>query len=231
MQKNFKYDSGFRNKSKKTNDEKKNFSTHSKLYLNIDGDLEREQTNQQEWERRIRCERIGAFGKRFQSIMNKGKWDYTTLRSMLDVYPIKPLLKDTDEYWKDDAQLSDLQELNAITDPSEKQWRKNQMVKAWRTNINSMNSIIENENHINKSMQKLLIDEDKEYHDKCTIFFADLWSSIEYDSQAIIERFECKRGEVKLGKWKDKEDEINGDLVDDEDEGSTVYSSKNETIN
>jgi hypothetical protein len=230
MQKNFKYESGFRNKPKKMNDEKKNFSTNSKLYLNIDGNLEREQTNQQEWERTIRCERIGAFGKRFQSIMNKGKWDYTTLRSMLDIYPIKPLLKDTDEYWKDDAQLSDLQELNAITDQSEKQWRKNQMVKAWRMNINAMNSIIENENHINKSMQKLLIDEDKEYHDKCTIFFADLWSSIEYDSQAIIERFKCKRGEVKLGKWKDREDEINDDLVGDEEEESTVYSTKNDTI-
>jgi hypothetical protein len=131
MQKNLKYDNGFRNKSNKMNDEKMKFSTYGKLYLKIDGELGREHTNQQDWERRIRCERIGAFGKRFQLIMNKGKWDYTSLRSMLDLHPIKPLLKDTDEYWKDDAKLSELQELSAITEPAEKQWRKNQMIRTW----------------------------------------------------------------------------------------------------
>ena len=227
--KDLKYDNGFRNKSYKSDNEKVKYSSYSKLFIRLDSDAEREHTNQQDWERTIIDERVGKYGKRFQLLMKKGKWDYTTLKATLDVYPIKQLLKDTKEYWEDDLQLSELQELAAIDNETERQYRKNQMIKAWRNEINDMNNIIENENHYNRSMQKLAIDEEKEYQDKCAIFFADLWSTITYDSQHIIKRFECKRGEVKLGRYKDRDVEVD-DVGDVEDEESTIYSSKNEVI-
>jgi hypothetical protein len=232
MKNNLKYDNGFRNKSNKLDNEKVNISSYSKLYLKLDGDTEREHTNQQDWERTIRQERVGGYGKRFQMTIEKGKWDYSTLKSKLNKYPIKQLLKDTDDYWKDSVTLGELQTLSAINDPTEKQYRKNQLIKAWREDINSKNNDIENENHINKNMQKLIMDEDKEFADKSTIFFADLWSTIAYDSQHLIERFECKRGDVKLGRYRDKDIDLDDELdAAADDEESTVYSRKDETIN
>ena len=162
--------------------------------------------------------------------MEKGKWDYSTLKSKLDKYPVKPLLKDTDDYWRDNVTYEELQTINSYTDATEKQYMKNQSIKAWRETITMKNNQIENDNYINKSMQKLIIDEEKEFADKSTMFFADLWSTIAYDSQHMIERFECKRGDVKLGKYRDRDVDID-DEIDIGDEESTIYSTKNETIN
>jgi hypothetical protein len=234
MQKNLKYDGGFRNKSHKFEKEKANSSTYPKLYLRLDGDPDREHTNQQDWERTIRQERVGAFGKRFQTTIEKGKWDYSTLKSKLDKYPIKALKKDTDDYWKDDVTLDELQTLSLITDATEKQYKKNQMIKVWRATINEVNNEIETNNHINKNMQKLIMDEDKEFSDKSTMFFSDLFSTIAYDSQHVIQRFECKRGDVKLGKYKDRDVDTDDELDAEDDltsEESSIYSKKNEIIN
>jgi hypothetical protein len=104
------------------------------------------------------------------------------------------------------------------------------MVKIWRDQINIENNNIENDNHINKNMQKIIMDEEKEHADKDTIFFADLWRTIDYDGQHIIEGFKCIRGEVKLGKYRDSESDDDIDDTDG-DEESTVYSRKSEIIN
>ena len=234
MQKNLKYDNGFRNKSHKVENEKSKSSRYTKLYLRLDNDSEREHTNQQDWERTIIQERVGGYGKRSQMIMQRGKWDNSTLRSKLDKYPVKQLLKDTEEYWKADVTLEELQSLSAITDPTERQYKRNQMIKEWRETIDAKNNEIENNNYINKNMQKLIMDEDKEFSDKSIMFFSDLWSTIEYDSQHVLQRFECRRGDVKLGKYRDKDVDTDDELDAGDDmtsEESSVYSSKNEIIN
>ena len=186
----------FKNKSKFSNTTKK--EGVRKLFIRIDADTSSEFTNIHDWIRDHWRFGIGKYSAECQNIMQRGTWDYETLEDKLSKFPIKETKPVSKSYWitTDDEQET----LDAIVEDSKREREEKKLFKKWADDVTKENEIIKNQNNINENQRKHVMEVWNKMIDLNVKIFTEMYASIEYDGQQMIEAYSCKVSEVNLAR-------------------------------
>ena len=144
-------------------------------------------SNYHQWYRQWETVRIGTYGARYRTDMQRQQSPKFNRQAELAKHPIQRLLPTSEsEFILNDEQY---EEMKALADPEDRQRYKQRLYIEWRNENNITNSMIQEMNSINEAERKRIIKMEQTHSDTVARLFGDIMGSMDRQSRELIERY------------------------------------------